>query len=564
MWIAAALCRSGLRLLTMAGLVVIAACGDSSPVQTAPPETAPPTAAQCQAGGAVTQKADSSLVPDTAQMQTWVQQIEQFGGGFRPAGSAAELGYIDQLAAQLRAMGASQVQKESYTFPQWTPQSAPVLTVMHKGTTEAVPVAAYVPYSGDTGAAGVDGQLTYLAGLSLVDLSGDLLGIEQAQNPVVALEQLLGELTGLVGSLAAGTVPLADYLLTHNLKGRVVIYDVPRLTIPVGVFEALSFYTNNSGGTLGPLTPYSRPFIDMILINSINSALKQAGAVAAIGVIDYPAAEADGSYYPFFGTENQTLPGVYVDSTTGAELEQMATVTPVQAHMTLAAPLTTGTSYNLSAVIPGLCPQQILISSHVDGTNAMEDDGPAAILAIARYFLSLPLEQRWRGLRIVLTSGHFVNSAGINHYIQAHQSDLNANVLAAMEVEHLGAKEWLELSPGTMGLDGLAEPQLLMAKPGTPLAQEAETFARQFDRSMAMPPALPVGEGQAWASTAGLPLLSFITGPVYLLNDDMPQASNELIDYALMQQQVTGFIQIIHDLNAQPVHSLRPDWAALP
>lgn len=544
-------------------LALLCGCGVSSVPQVGGSDATPVlSAAECLADTAPAQTADATLVPGTAQLQSWEEEVLQFDNGFRPTGSAAELGYINQLASDLSALGLSQVREEAYTFPQWSATSAS-LSLQQGSSTQTVPIAGYMPYSGSTGSGGVQGQLVYLSDLSAVDLTGALLDVEQAQNPVDALGQLLSQLGAVLDDLTTGTVPLLQYLSTHSFKGQVVMYDVPRLTVPIGVFEALSLYTNNSGGTMGPLTPYSRPFVDMLFVDAINNQLKQAGAAAVIGVIDYPPEAADNSYYPFGGlSANAAVPGIYVDRDTGNTLKQTLAssgLSPVQARVTLLAPQTTATSYNVSAVIPGLCPQQVLIGSHVDGTNAIEDNGPAAILAIARYFMQLPQSQRLRGIRIVLTSGHFVGSAGIAAYIKAHQADLTANVLGAIEMEHLGAREWLELSPGTMSLDGLDEPQLLLAKSGTVLANEAEKFSATFDRSLVMPPLLQIGEGVYWDTQAGLPLLAFISGPVYLLQSDMPQVSTDFTDYGLMQRQITAFIQVIHDMNAQTVQSMRPD-----
>jgi hypothetical protein len=550
-----------MKLAAGAALALLCGCGESSAPQSDPPTAQPLSAAECLADTAPTQTADPTLIPAAAQVRNWVEEIEQFGGGFRPTGSAAEQGYIDRLAAELDAMGLNQVQEEAYSFPQWSATAAS-LSIVQGGTTQSIPIAAYIPYSGSTAAGGVQGPLLYLPDLSAANLSGALLQLEQAQNPLDALGQLLNQVDSLLDGLTAGTVPLVQYLAAHDFKNQVVLYDVPRLSFPLGVLEALSVYVNNSGGTMGPLTPYSRPYIDMLLVNVINSWLKQAGAAAVIGVIDYPPEEADGSYYPFGGSSNASIPGVYVDRDTGAALKQAlaaSALSPIQARLTLVAPQADATSHNLSALIPGRCPQQILISSHVDGTNAIEDNGPAAILAIARYFMQVPPAQRLRTIRIVLTSGHFVGSAGIQAYIQAHQADLSTNVLAAIEIEHLGAREWLELSPGSMGLDGLPEPQVMMAPVNTPLMQEAQKFMQQFDRSMAMPPVLPVGEGLFWRTQAKLPLLAYISGPVYLLNGNMPQVSSEFTDYELMQRQIGGFIQIVHDLNGETVQAMRPD-----
>ena len=561
---AARLRRSGKAgtFLLCALLAAVASCGSSTVPQTGVEQSLPPlSAAECLADAAPAQNMDPTLLVPAAQVQAWQEQIDQFDHGFRPTGSDAEKAYTDQLAAQLSAMGASDVTEEPYSFTQWTPQAAS-LSVTVGGHTSAIPIAAYMPYSGNTGAQGVDAPLLYLPEFTAVDVTGALLSALQQQNPANAVSLLLSSLDDFLSSTVSGVASLAQFLAAHQLNGEVVVYDVPRVTLPLGVFTSPAMYVNNSSGTSGPLVPYSRPFIDMLFTILINRALMLAGASAAIGVIDYPSSEADGSYYPFSGMNQNSIPLLYLDRATGAALKQQilgAGLSAPRAHLTLNAQTAQAVSHNLSAVIPGRCPYQILVSSHVDGTNSIEDNGPAAILAIADYFLKLPLAQRLRGLRIVLTSGHFVGSAGIDAYVKAHQADLSANVLGAIEIEHLGAREWLELSPGAMGLDGLPEPQVLMAAPGQPLGEEAEKFSRQFDRSMAIPPILPVGEGLAWNSEGNLPLLAFITGPVYLLNQDMPEVTSEYTDYDFMHAQVGAFIQMIHNLNAQPVTALRRD-----
>jgi hypothetical protein len=50
---------------------------------------------------------------------------------------------------------------------------------------------------------------------------------------------------------------------------------------------------------------------------------------------------------------------------------------------------------------------------------------------------------------MVLTGGHFVGSQGILDYVIRHFADLQRRAVAVLELEHLGALEWSELSPGT-------------------------------------------------------------------------------------------------------------------
>ncbi len=539
-------------------LVLLPGCGSSTAPEAAT-STPALSAAQCQVAVASPLSVNDADVSSADELRSLQAQTDLYNGGSRLNGSSSELAYIDWLVTQLTQMGATSVSKEAYTFSQWSPASA-ALAIKKGPAPGGMPIAGYIPYSGSTGPQGITGQLVYLPEFSLLDLTSVIATILQdPANIVVSIEYGLFQ---LLQNLLAGGISLAQLVASLDLKGKVVMYDVPRLDLPVGTLAAQAQYVNNSSGTLGQATLYSRPFLDMVLIYTIDAILSAAGASAVIGVIDYPPAAADGSYYPFFSPDTSpSVPGVYLDRSTGTALKEQidkSGLSPIEVKLTLdASRAPAATSYNISADIPGLCPQELLLSSHSDGPNSIEDNGPVAILAIAKHFLAIPKAQRLRGLHIVFTGGHFEGSVGIAAYIAKHQADLTENTLGAIEIEHLGAREWLELSPGIMGLDGLPEPQVLLTAPGTAFAREARTFATNFDRSVVIPPILPVGEGQAWHNVAKLPLVGFIAGPLYLLNDAMPEVTTDFTDYDLFHRQVRAFIQMISNLETDSVATLR-------
>ncbi len=536
--------------LMMAALV---ACSRSS---------APGTAASTDLGECTSDVAtDSTIIPSLLPSVDLVRQrqvaADQFGQGFRISGNDAEIAYIHHLSAQLRALGATEVTEEPYTFTSWSPKTTQ-LSVVQGPTPGPVKVAYFIPSSGSTGPNGLTAPVTYFSALSDVNLVGALYTALNQQSPDNVLLAVQAALQNAVG----GGVSLVQAITSANVAGKIVMYDAPKLALPIGVFQALSVYVNNSSGTLGPTTPYDRPFINqLVLIGAINVALKAAGAAGVIAVVDYPPSAADNAYVPFGGLALPSVPGIYLDRYTGAALKQQIVdsgLTPVTVKLTLDATTSQATSYNISALVPGACKTQILLSSHTDGPNSIEDNGPAAILSMVDYFARAPASQRRRGLKIVFTGGHMVGSPGINAYIEKHQADLTANALTAIEIEHLGAREWLEISPGTMALDGLPEPLVLYAGLGSVQQDENIKFAKNFDRSLVTIP-LPFGEGPAWASKAGIPKIQVITGPVYLLNGHLPEVSSEYTDYDLEQRQITAFIQMILNLNTQTAQTLRAD-----
>lgn len=533
-------------------LAMLAACSRSEPAVTAVTDLG-----ECDTDVATDQTLMSSLLPTVAQVKARQVAADQFGNGFRISGNDAEIAYIHHLTAQLRALGAVDVVEEPYTFTSWSPKTTK-LAVVQGPSPGPVKVAYFIPSSGSTGPDGLTAPATYFSALSDVNLVGAVYTALTQQSPDNALLAVQAALQNAIG----GGVSLTQAIASANVTGKIVMYDAPKLALPIGAFQALSVYVNNSSGTMGPETPYDRPFVNqLVLIGAINAALKAAGAAGVIAVVDYPPAAADNAYVPFGALAIPSVPGIYLDRYTGAALKQQivdAGVSPLTVKLTLDATTSQATSYNVSGLIPGACKTQILVSSHSDGPNSIEDNGPAAILSIADYFARAPVSQRRRGLKIVFTGGHMVGSPGINAYIEKHQADLTANALTAIEIEHLGAREWLELSPGTMALDGLPEPLVLYAGLGSVQQDENVTFAKNFDRSLVTIP-LPFGEGPAWASAAGLPKIQVITGPVYLLNGPLPEVSSEYTDYDLEQRQITAFIQMILNLNTHTAATLRAD-----
>ncbi|TXI00253.1 MAG: hypothetical protein E6Q76_18690 [Rhizobium sp.] len=535
------------------GIASIAACSRSS----APDAASVGGLGECSTDVATDQAIVPALLPSVDLVRQRQMAADQFGNGFRVSANRAELDYIHYLAAQLRKIGATEVTEEPYTFTAWSPKTTK-LSVVQGPAPGPVKVAYFIPSSGSTGPDGLTAPVTYLSVLSDVNLVGAVYTALTQQSP----GNVLLSVQAALQSAIAGGVSLTQAIASANVAGKIVMYDAPKIALPIGVFQALSVYVNNSSGTMGPEVPYDRPFINqLVLIGAINAALKAAGAAGVIAVVDYPPAAADNAYVPFGGLAIPSVPGIYLDRYTGAALKQQIVdsgVTPLTVKLTLDASESQATSYNVSGLIPGACDTQILVSSHSDGPNSIEDNGPAAILSIADYFARAPASQRRRGLKIVFTGGHMVGSPGINAYIEKHQAELSAKVLTAIEIEHLGAREWLELSPGVMALDGLPEPLVLYAGLGSVQQDENITFAKNFDRSLVTIP-LPFGEGPAWASAAGLPKIQVITGPVYLLNGPLKEVSTEYTDYDLEQRQITAFIQMILNLNTQTAQTLRSD-----
>ena len=492
------------------------------------------------AGGVPGAQDASSSPPGTtcasiSQLQAWVQDIDSFDGGYRPTGSSAHEGYIALLAKQLTALGVSDVHTEAYPFTRWTP-SAWSLTLLDGASAGPVALSGYVPYSGTTAPGGVTSGMVYVPA-STIPLDPTALG-KALQDPATWQQTLGAQLQASLASLA--------------IAGKIVLFDVPRVAVALTTLTGPPVLVNDPGGTLPPNATVTRTDLSaMLVVPAMLSALAAHGALGAVGILDSPQEAAQGEYAPFFGVVSPNLPSVYVDRPTGETLKNaLAASGPLLgASLVLDASLAPATSENLVGVLPGDSPQELLLGSHTDGTNSMEDNGPAAILALAS---CLQPTKRPRTVRIVLSGGHFVGSRGLQSYVAAHTADLTANALAVVEIEHLGAREWTEVSPGVMGLTGLPEVQVVTTWSNQPLVDAGKAFAKEFPRSIVGGPPL-LGEGHNFSI---VPLVQFITMPEYLLVGHLPAITSQFTDFALMQRQVDAFAAMEASLALAPAAQL--------
>jgi hypothetical protein len=489
-------------------------------------------------GGVIAQDAAApapkATCVSTVQLQKWVQEIDSFDGGYRPTGSPAHEGYISLLASELTAIGVSDVHTEPYSFTKWTP-STWSLTLLDGPSPGAVALSGYVPYSGVTVGSGVTSGLVYVPA-STIPIDATALS-KALQDPTTWNQNLQTELQGTLASL--------------GVAGKIALFDVPRISVALTTLTGTPVLVNDPGHTLPANATVSRTDLSaMLIVPAMLSALAAEGAVGGIGILDDPAEAARGEYAPFFGVVSPNLPSVYVDRATGATLTSALTAADplLSANLVLRATLATATSENLVGTLPGDSSQELILGSHTDGTNSMEDNGPAAILALA----SCMPAKRPRTVRIVLSGGHFVGSKGLQTYVAAHTADLTADALAVIEIEHLGAREWTEVSPGVMGLTGLPEVQVVTTWPNAPLVAAGKAFGQQFPRTVVGGPPL-LGEGHNFSI---VPLIQFITMPEYLLVGQLPAITSQFTDFGLMGQQVDAFADMLATLQAAPAAEL--------
>jgi hypothetical protein len=489
--------------------------------------------AGADAGAVVTGGDAAGAAPDhcasIAQLQAWQAEIDQFDSGYRPTGSPAHEAYIELLRNELIGLGVSDVHTEPFVFNKWTPSSWS-LSLLGGASSGSIAPSGYIPYSGSTGPSGVTGGLVYLPSFTL-PLDPTSLA-KELQDPSGWSKAISAQLEAAIAGLA--------------VAGRIAVFQVPKIEVAYTTVTGTQLYLNDPGATIPPNGTLARTDLAMMLyVPVMLNLLATAGAVGAVGILDVPEEAARSEYAPFFGAVSPNMPALYVDRDAGAKLTSaMSAAGPLLlGKLVLDATIAPSTSENLVGVLPGASTEEIILGSHTDGPNSIEDNGPAAILALASCLQKKPLA---RTVRILLSGGHFSASFGLNTYAASHAADLAAHARAAIEIEHLGALEWAEQSPGVMGLTGRDEVKVLTTWQLPALVAASEAFAAQFPRSVVGAPPL-FGEGP---NLRGVPLVQFFTMPEYLLVGRLPAITTQFTDYGLMQRQVDAFAEMESALGA--------------
>lgn len=454
-----------------------------------------------------TSQVDGQDFTSAAQLREWHRQLDALG--LRATGSAAQEKYIDDLIDMFVAAGLNpaDITTQDVAFQQWSlinpddPNAYQLNVIAADGTVTRINAPAYMPYSGVTDTNGRTAEFVYLSDVEDFD--------------------------------------------PEAVRGKIVLFDVPLTEIPEPLFLLLQHpgaAYDPDGEILGGGT-YKRPYLNGLV--PVIDQLQAAGAVGAVGVLDYPQDAVTGSYFPYDGTLRD-IPGVFVDREVGAQLKEQA-AQGVTANVVMNAQVKTATTRNIVVVIKGkkygtAADEMVMIHSHTDGTNGLEDNGPYMTVAMAEYLNRIPQAERESTYVVFLSSGHFAGGNGIQYFTANPDTDANPNhdlyadiiakTKAAMTIEHVGALEYNEVD-GQMVPTGKYEPGVWWSQDNAGMINGAYTQLTQagMDPSGVLLPLGEVlgtpdgspnnsfwpGEGQ-YLQAGGINDINYITGPTYLLN----------------------------------------------
>ena len=304
----------------------------------------------------------------------WHRQLWMNNLGPRLTGNPAHLAFVDFIAAELAAMGLV-VQEDVQHFPRWEAGRSAIAVRENGLEADAIAVASDYPYSASTGPDGITGPLVF----------GGSVGAERSGV----------DLKDAILYLDAPVAPLEFGRLYDDVRRYGTLQD-----FPAAVAQASGQIVSAPG-----LESYS-----------------ERGAKAVIlGWTNISEEQAQGQYIPF-NRPPQAIPGLWVGPGAATRLKSLAPSSP-EINLTLDAKvIPDAASRTVYAVVPGASDDLIIVTTHSDGPNATEENGPLAMLAMARNLMQADPASRSCSVLFVFASGPFVGPAAgsTDRFLELH------------------------------------------------------------------------------------------------------------------------------------------------
>jgi hypothetical protein len=513
-------------------------------------------------------------MPSLAEVWKWQEQL--VGYGTRYTASPGHVRFVDWLSGQFAAIPGFRMQTDRLTFNRWLARdySLNVIQPSSVGASGPVDLSYYYPYSGTTSTAGVTGRLvdlgTYTPATPGSSGTGYTPEFWAAARGGIALVRTAPS----TFPLASGQTATGGYEPGRSSAQAAADYETYArlLTNPAwqGIFSAIPLQDAKNAGVLGVVCAWTGMPDDEIA-NQYNPF-----------ITPYPSA----SGLPLQGDPG--CPAVWVGDATGHALSRSAASGQTTATLKLTADITEGAATETVWGVlkgSGTTGESIIINTHTDGPNGTEENGALGMLALARYFASLP--SRNRDLYFVLVTGHFqlpqftrpipnarpeVGSDATSVWLTDHPG-IYPSAVAGVTVEHLGCTMWgndpvtgaygptgghdwgatyTMQRQGSLAVSNLEEQAYLAAVSHVNNSGWANAPVATL-RPGAVP--LYLGEG-APLYAAGLGTVSLVPAPPYLLqagDREHPALLNlDKLDKNLIYAQILTFARTIQTLDQAP------------
>lgn|GEM_PF-726434 len=446
-------------------------------------------------------------MPSEDEIYENIKDVYSFGS--RRPGSESYQASAAKLTAWLKS-SAPPVTTESTTFDYWEEKKWQL--VLEPNGDNPTEVECYFwPYSGQTSSEGITAQLIYL-----------------------------GE----------GTE--ADFQTT-DVTGKVALISLPPINIgwnELKLFSYMAYDPDNLAA--GNSHPY--PIGWILHLFHIYPRLEQAGAIGAVYILeDYPNTGQLTYYAPYDG-QIRSVPGLYIREEDGELLKKRLQEGPLEINLVLDATISKGAgeAVNIFSILPGKSESNFIISSHFDSpwSSGVEDSsGVGMVMALARYYAQFTPEGRQRTMVFLLNGSHFVGEPSNEDFIERHKGGILSQNLFNLSIEHIADNWPYSSSLEARGVFFKENPLAISLYAG--LLQHYGLYGTLLFPTVT-PLGVPTDAGPL--SREGFPVVSYISGPVYLFDaaDTLERVPrDQLVPLANL------YIDFIENMNRYPDFMLR-------
>ena len=354
--------------------------------------------------------------------------------------------------------------------------------------------------------------------------------------------------------IGAGTKKELDKI---DVKGKIVLSDIHFHPLPIKDLIGMSYFSYDPEKTCPEDWEHLNPYF--LKNYPVNYYLAQKkGAIGFVGVLaDY--LDRNTYYNEDFSCSSaykhegfMKIPGVYVTKAYGEKIKNLIKIEKESlANLKLDVNITEVTVNNVLGILPGKSKDQILVHSHHDSVfqGAVQDgSGTSIVMSLAKYYGQLPKNSREKTILFATLDSHFYGYAANLHFIKKHQT-INKKILIDICIEHI-ALEGKEVN-GELVMTEDIEPRGFVITENKKFLEITKNsiINNNIERTVMVPTYTILGvETDAFhIHKSGIPIISFISGPIYLY-DELDTPDKVAVDQ--LQPTTSMFVDIIDGVDS--------------
>ncbi len=431
--------------------------------------------------------------------------------GTRLTGSKGHNDFIRWIKDEIAKMDIP-VYSDPFYFRRWEEKKSSI-EIIDGNERLSIPVSSAYPYSGETSAEGITEELVYVKNVKDVPKTAGKIAVFNVNN--------INFLPSEIAFDKRSSYP-EDVVLEKKYEGPVI-------------------------------TSFVQCFYGIL------SKLTKAKAVILIwkGLHDDMI---EGQYLSFIA-DYQNIPMLWVNETNGKKITEAAKGHKKARFVLEAETEEHALTESFYCILKGKNQKEnVVVNTHTDGTNCVEENGPIALLELMRNMKDTELE---RNHIFVFTTGHFrlphfedIRTGAFqsaSRWLAMHRELWDGKgdhmkTVADLTIEHLGCMEWRDIDgeyryTGKPEIDLVYTGNKFMDKLYIDTVKDRKTVRTMTLRGHN---ALHFGEGQNFF-TMGIPEISLVPAPYYLcvISDSHEM---EKFDIDLMTEQTETFAKLIEKI----------------